>query len=65
MPGILEPELKKQISSGCFSNVYLLYGDEKYLIRHYSNLIIKKSVRKISLILIFMFSTARLLILTK
>lgn len=44
MPQINEIELKKQINSGDFARLYFLYGDEKYLIRHYSSLIQKKSI---------------------
>lgn len=44
MPQITEQELKKQIGSGDFSRLYFLYGEEKYLIRHYTSLIVKKSV---------------------
>lgn len=44
MPQLNEIELKKQIGSGDFSRLYFLYGEEKYLIRHYTSLIIKKAV---------------------
>lgn len=44
MPSISEQELKKQIKAEEFSNLYLLYGDEKYLVRHYTDLIVKKTV---------------------
>ncbi len=44
MPALTENELKAQIKSGNFSNLYFLYGEEKYLIKHYANLIIKKTV---------------------
>ncbi len=39
-----EAQLKKDIGSGSLSPVYFLYGDEHYLIRHYVNRIIKKTV---------------------
>ncbi len=44
MPQLNEIELKKQISSGDFSRLYFLYGDEKYLVRHYTALIQKKAI---------------------
>lgn len=44
MPALTENELKTQIKSGSFSNLYFLYGEEKYLIKHYTNLLIKKIV---------------------
>lgn len=46
VPSITETELKKQIKSGEFSNVYLIYGNESYLKHHYYNLLIKKSVNE-------------------
>lgn len=44
MPSLNEAELKKQISSGDFSRLYFLYGEEKYLVKHYTSLITKKVV---------------------
>ncbi len=44
MPQITESELKKQISSGDFARLYFFYGDEKYLIKHYTSLLTKKAV---------------------
>ncbi len=41
-----EESLKKQIKSGEFSRLYLIYGDEGYLKQHYANLICSKSVPK-------------------
>ncbi len=41
-----EESLKKQIKSGEFSRLYLIYGDEGYLKQHYANLITSKSVPK-------------------
>lgn len=41
-----EDNLKKQIKSGEFSNVYLLYGNEGYLKQFYANQICSKSVGK-------------------
>lgn len=39
-----EAKLKKEIQSASLAPVYFLYGEEHYLIRHYVNQIIKKSV---------------------
>jgi len=39
-----EDTLKKQIKSGEFSNLYLLYGNEGYLKQHYANQLCSKSV---------------------
>lgn len=44
MPNITENELKAQIKEQSFSNLYFLYGDEKYLIKHYTNILLKKIV---------------------
>lgn len=44
MPAINESELKMQIKTSAFSNLYFLYGEEKYLIKHYTNLLLKKIV---------------------
>lgn len=44
MPLIDENELKAAIKASEFSNLYFLYGEEKYLIRHYSSLLEKKIV---------------------
>ncbi len=44
MPSINEAELKKHIKADNFSRVYLIYGNESYLKRHYYNLLIKKAV---------------------
>lgn len=44
MPALDEIELKKQISAMNFSHLYFLYGEEKYLIRHYTSLITKKAI---------------------
>ena len=41
-----EETLKKQIKSGEFSNLYLLYGNEGYLKQFYANQICNKSVSK-------------------
>ncbi|MEE1504228.1 MAG: DNA polymerase III subunit delta [Acutalibacteraceae bacterium] len=41
-----EDTLKKQIKSGEFSNLYLLYGNEGYLKQFYANQICNKSVSK-------------------
>lgn len=44
MPAINESELKLQIKGSAFSNLYFLYGEEKYLIKHYTRLLLKKIV---------------------
>ncbi|QNK41426.1 DNA polymerase III subunit delta [Caproicibacter fermentans] len=36
MPEITEAELKKQIDQSNFANLYFLYGEEKYLVSHYT-----------------------------
>lgn len=41
-----EDTLKKQIKSGDFSRVYIIYGSEGYLKQYYADLICKKSVGK-------------------
>lgn len=41
-----EETLKKQIKSGDFSNLYIIYGNEGYLKQHYANLICEKTVDK-------------------
>lgn len=44
MSDIKEAELKAQIKGSSFSNLYFLYGEEKYLIKHYTNLLVKKII---------------------
>lgn len=44
MPLITEGELKASIKASQFSNLYFLYGEEKYLVKHYSVLLEKKIV---------------------
>lgn len=44
MPQLSEIELKKQISSGEFARLYFFYGEEKYLIKHYTSLVRKKAI---------------------
>ena len=44
MPSINETELKKQIKSGSFGSVYMIYGSETYLKHHYYNLLVGKCV---------------------
>ncbi|CZT55768.1 DNA polymerase III subunit delta [Solibaculum mannosilyticum] len=46
MPGIGEVELKKQIQTGELASVYLLYGDEQMLKKHYSQKLVSKAVAK-------------------
>lgn len=42
MSSITEIELKKQIRSGEFDNLYFIYGNESYLKKHYLETLIKK-----------------------
>lgn len=44
MPSIQETDLKKQMKTKSFSNLYLLYGDEKYLVKHYTEQLTAKIV---------------------
>ena len=44
MPVLNENELKQQIKASQFSNLYFIYGEEKYLVKHYTNLLEKKIV---------------------
>lgn len=37
-----EKSLTKHIASKKYNNIYVLFGDEKFLVRHYTSLIIKK-----------------------
>ncbi len=43
MPEITESELKKHIDRSSFSNLYFLYGEEKYLVGHYARKLIEKA----------------------
>lgn len=45
MPAITEADLKKQIKAQNFSNLYFFYGEEKYLVKHYTDLLVKKLVQ--------------------
>lgn len=42
MPNITEFDLKNQIKSEKFENLYFLFGEEKYLINYYTNKLISK-----------------------
>lgn len=44
MPALTEKDLKASIKASQFSNLYFLYGEEKYLVKFYSNLLEKKIV---------------------
>lgn len=44
MPEITLQDLKKQIKSNSFDNLYFIYGDEAYLKRHYTEMLINKIV---------------------
>ncbi len=46
MSAITQQELKNQIRSGDFENVYFIYGNESYLKKHYLDLLIDKIVDK-------------------
>ena len=37
-----EAEFKKLLSSGDFGGVYMLYGDEKFLVSHYTSALIER-----------------------
>lgn len=43
MPEITESDLKKQMEKSDFSNLYLLYGEEKYLVGQYAQKLIAKA----------------------
>ena len=43
MPEITESDLKKQIEKSDFSNLYFLYGEEKYLVGHYAQKLTDKA----------------------
>lgn len=43
MPEITENELKKQIEKSDFASLYLIYGEEKYLVGHYAQKLIAKA----------------------
>lgn len=43
MPEISEAELKKQIEKSNFERFYFLYGEEKYLVEHYSHRLMEKA----------------------
>ncbi len=43
MPEITESELKKQIERGTFGNLYLLHGEEKYLLKLYAHRLADKA----------------------
>ena len=42
MPQIKETDLKKQIREKTFDRLYVLYGEEKYLIKHYTTQMVQK-----------------------
>ncbi len=44
MPILNESELKKHISSKCFSNLYFIDGEEKMLVSSYTDILLKKLV---------------------
>ena len=46
MPLLNERELKKHISEGDFKPIYLIYGEEKYLVKLYTDMLTEKLVGK-------------------
>ena len=42
MANLDEKSLKGHISSKKYNNIYMIFGDEKYLIKHYTSLLVKK-----------------------
>lgn len=58
MAQLKESELKKQIKEKAFVPLYFLYGEEKYLISHYTEAIVNKVLGKATAILIFKPLTA-------
>lgn len=46
MPQLQENELKKQIRDKQFARFYFLYGEEKYLVRHYTDALVEKVLGK-------------------
>ena len=45
MPKIIENELKNQIKQETFDKLYFIFGEEKFLVKHYSKTITQKIVR--------------------
>lgn len=41
-----EQDFKREIAKGEFQRFYLLYGDEKYLVKHYTNVLVNKITGK-------------------
>lgn len=46
MAKLNESDFRKEISSGKFRNIYVIYGDEKYLVKKYTDDLIKKVTDK-------------------
>ncbi len=46
MAKLTEQEFKKEVSSSRFRKLYFIYGDEKYLVKRYTELLINKVVGK-------------------
>ena len=46
MAKLTEQELRKELASGSLRNLYFIYGEEKYLVKKYTELIVSKSVGK-------------------
>ena len=43
MPQMNESDFKKHMETGDLSGLYVLYGDEKYLVRRYAGKLIRKA----------------------
>ncbi len=41
-----EQDLKKELAKGGFQRLYVLYGEEKYLVKHYTNTLVNKVTNK-------------------
>ena len=46
MANLSEQDFRKELSSGNFNTLYLIYGDEKYLVKKYTESLVKKAVGK-------------------
>ena len=46
MAKLNEQDFKKELSSGNLKTLYVIYGDEKYLVKKYTQAVIKKAVGK-------------------
>lgn len=46
MAKLTERDFKKEVTAKAFSKIYLIYGDEKYLVRHYTSFLVNKALGK-------------------